>query len=368
ERSPSRRRTDPRKPGLVRMPGLRIENLSKTFSTKSARVTALDCLNLEIKDEELLVVLGPSGCGKTTLLRIIAGLEKPDSGEIAIDSNSLLQTPAKDRNIGFAFQYPALLPQLTVEQNISLGPKLRGVSALERDERIRILANLLGLTELLPRLPETLSGGQQQRVSLARALATEPRLLLLDEPLANLDPTSRAELRDAIRRVRRQLRVTTIYVTHDQSEAAAIADRIAIVRAGALQQIGAASELYANPANLFVAEFFALERPNILNGQWAESTFRASNANFSIPTNLRHTGKTICVIRPAAIRANGPMRGKIVELTQTGWSTSALISTEGVQLRASIPPDTILAEGNDLEFSLEPSGVLFFNAEGTRLG
>jgi putative spermidine/putrescine transport system ATP-binding protein len=349
------------------MSGLRIENLSKSFSTKRSRVAALDRLNLEVKGGELLIVLGPSGCGKTTLLRIIAGLEQPDTGEIVLNSNSLLQLPAKDRNIGFAFQYPALLPQLTVEQNISLGPKLRGVATSTRSDRTYHLANLLGISDLLPRLPETLSGGQQQRVSLARALATEPKLLLLDEPLANLDPTSRAELRDAIRRVQRELRVTTIYVTHDQSEAAAVADRIGILRAGSLQQIGPAPELYRDPENRFVAEFFAPERPNILSGEIADGTFRASNASFSIPALLRHAGKTTCVIRPPAIRLNGPLQGKTVELTQTGWSTSALISTEGLQLRASIPADSNLAEGNDLEFSLEPSDVLFFNAEGTRL-
>ena len=349
------------------MPGLRIENLSKSFSTKRARVTALDRLSLDVYDGELLVVLGPSGCGKTTLLRIIAGLDQPDAGEITLDSNPLLRTPAKDRNVGFAFQYPALLPQLTVEQNISLGPKLRGVNSSERDNRTQRLAKLLGITDLLPRLPETLSGGQQQRVSLARALATDPKLLLLDEPLANLDPTSRIELRDAIRSVQRQLRVTTIYVTHDQSEAAAIAERIAILRGGSLQQFGISPELYRDPANLFVAEFFAPERPNLLHGSIINNIFTAHDSNFSIATTLCDQNKATCLIRRSAIRLIGPLRGKIIELTHTGWHTTALIESDRLQLHAFLAPELNLSVCAEVHFSIEPSGILFFNSEGARL-
>src|SRR5687768_970426 len=172
------------------MAGLRIENITRKFGTPRAQVTAVDRLCLDISEGELLVLLGPSGSGKTTLLRMVAGLEKPDSGDIFLGAKSLLTEKLENRRVGMAFQYPALLPQLSVAQNIELGMQLRNVPSHDRSTRVRELADLLNISDLLSRAPETLSGGQQQRVSLARTLALHPELLLLDEPLANLDPSS----------------------------------------------------------------------------------------------------------------------------------------------------------------------------------
>lgn len=355
------------------MAGLLIENLSKTFPAGPAGlVKALHDFSLEVIPGELLVLLGPSGCGKTTLLRLIAGLDTPASGRILLNGESLAGKPPQARPIGMAFQYPALLPQLTVEQNIALGPKLRRVDPAEAISRVRLLAQRLALTSLLSRAPETLSGGQQQRVSLARALANHPALLLLDEPLANLDPISRHELRDAIRRVHRELRITTLYVTHDQSEAAAVADRIAILQNGSLQQIGTAAELYHQPRNLFVAEFFAPHPPNILPGKLLDGHFHPEGCAISFPTPFT-TGtpgaEAIALIRPEAILAGGPHPATIEHVQHTGWSTSITLNASGLALRAELPPSPSLKPRDPFPFSVRnlllfsPSGAAFSRSE-----
>jgi putative spermidine/putrescine transport system ATP-binding protein len=349
------------------MAGVRVANLTKEFAAGRSKVTALDRLNLEINPLELLVVLGPSGCGKTTLLRCIAGLENPTSGEIALGGESLLHKKPQDRRIGMAFQYPALLPQLSVDENISLGPKLRGVSAAERSARTYELADLLEITHLLTRLPESLSGGQQQRVSLARALATRPELLLLDEPLANLDPTSRMQLRDTIRAVQQKLGVTTIYVTHDQDEAAALADRIAIMNEGRVLGIGTAQQLYSDPPNFFVAQFFGPETPNILGGKFDSNGFRANGTNLVFPAMATHAGEARCVIRPRTIRPGAEFAGKIVSIQHSGWSTSFVLATQNLNLRAELPPMGMLRVGDDFSFAIDSADLLFFDASGARL-
>jgi multiple sugar transport system ATP-binding protein len=349
------------------MPALRIENLSKEFSSARGRVRAVDHLKLEVADGELLAVVGPSGCGKTTLLRLIAGLEEPTSGDILLDGKSILKTKAQERSIGMAFQFPALLPQLSVEENISLGPKLRGVAVEERSRRTSELAALLGISELCSRPPETLSGGQQQRVSLARALATEPGLLLLDEPLANLDPTSRIELRESIRTVQQKLGVTAIYVTHDQSEAAAVGDRVAILNGGRLQQAGQARQVYSDPGNLFVAQFFTPERPNLLAGELVESGFRPAGADFCIPAHVGGRGKVNCVIRPRGIRPGGGLKGVVEEVQENGWSTRIVLQMNEVRLRAEVFGQEFGKRGETVGFAIDPADLFFFDLAGARV-
>ena len=349
------------------MPSLRIQNLSKEFVNERSRISALHPLTLAVDDGELLAILGPSGSGKTTLLRLIAGLEKPDNGEISLGSENITHRKPQDRHIGMAFQYPALLPQLTVSENISLGLKLRAASATERSERTRELTELLQITDLLSRRPESLSGGQQQRVSLARALATRPNLLLLDEPLANLDPTSCFQLRDSIRTVQRKLCITTLYVTHHQDEATAVADRVAILNSGALQQIATASELYENPSNLFVAKFFAPEPPNILPGKIESKIFRADESNLAIPAGATHIGPAMCLIRPRSIRLGGNLTAEIQSIQQTGWSTSVQLNLQNTTLHALLPPTPNLQPGTNISISIDPAGALFFKPTGERL-
>ena len=228
---------------------------------------ALDDLSLTIRDGETLAILGPSGCGKTTLLRVIAGLVKPDAGEILYDGVPLSEIPMPERGIGMVFQNYALYPHLRARENIGFYDILRGQP--ERiPERIRTVVEVMGvdLRYLLSRKPPTLSGGEQQRVAVARCIARDPKLFLFDEPLSNLDAKLRAETRVQIKRLLKHFRITSVYVTHDQQEAVALADRIAVMRAGHIEQTGTFRALYDTPKNAFVAQFFGTPPMNLFSG------------------------------------------------------------------------------------------------------
>ncbi|MBD8704938.1 ATP-binding cassette domain-containing protein [Frigoribacterium sp. CFBP 13712] len=216
---------------------------------------ALDGVSLSLRPGELVAVLGPSGCGKTTALRGLAGLESVTSGSITIDGDDVVGVPTHRRDVGMVFQAYSLFPHLTVLQNVEFGLRMRRVGRTERTSRARSMLELVGLGDLGERYAHQLSGGQQQRVALARALVTRPRVLLLDEPLSALDAKVRVHLRDEIRRIQRELAITTMFVTHDQEEALAVADRVAVMRAGSIEQIGTPEELYREPSSAFVAEF-----------------------------------------------------------------------------------------------------------------
>lgn len=236
------------------MPGLRLINLSKKFG----KTAAVQDLNLEIQDGEIMTLLGPSGCGKTTTLRCIAGLLKPDEGEIYLGEKSMTDLPPERRGIGLVFQNYALWPHMTVYGNLAFGLQLRGVPKEEIRKRIGEALALVRLSGLEERYPRQLSGGQQQRVALARALVIEPGVLLLDEPLSNLDAQLREEMRFEIRELQKKLGITAVYVTHDQAEALVLSDRIAILHEGRLVQVGSPEEIYNRPGNKFVAGFIGL--------------------------------------------------------------------------------------------------------------
>lgn len=216
---------------------------------------ALTGLDLELQPGELVAVLGPSGCGKTTALRSLAGLEDVTGGRITIDGRDVVGVPTHRRDVGMVFQAYSLFPHLTVRQNVEFGLRMRRVDKAARAARSGEMLDLVGLGDLGERYAHQLSGGQQQRVALARALVTRPRVLLLDEPLSALDAKVRVQLRDEIRRIQRELSITTLFVTHDQEEALAVADRVAVMRAGSIEQVGTPEELYSAPATAFVAEF-----------------------------------------------------------------------------------------------------------------
>lgn len=235
---------------------------------KFGDVVALSGVSLEIEEGELMTLLGPSGCGKTTLLRIIAGLYKPTRGKVYFDNVDVTDKPPWERNVGLIFQDYALWPHMTVFDNIAYGLKLRRVPKEERAERVSRVAELLRIQELLDRFPHQLSGGQQQRVALARAVVINPSLLLLDEPLSNLDAKIRVNVRSEIRKLQKRLGITSIYVTHDQEEALSISDRIAVMNMGRIEQVGKPLEVYHNPASVFVSDFIG--QANIIPGRVKE--------------------------------------------------------------------------------------------------
>jgi iron(III) transport system ATP-binding protein len=234
---------------------LSIRNLSKIFRAKHDQVQALDDVSLDIREGELFTLLGPSGCGKTTTLRCIAGFEKPTGGAIDFLGQDFTSIPPFRRNIGMVFQSYALFPHLSIFENVAYGLRIRKLGRREIEERVNRILQLVGLDATQKRKPSELSGGQQQRIALARALVYDPQLLLLDEPLSNLDAKLRVYMREEIRRIQQRAKVTTIYVTHDQEEALSISDRIAVMHAGSVSQVGSPDEIYENPASIRVADF-----------------------------------------------------------------------------------------------------------------
>jgi iron(III) transport system ATP-binding protein len=228
-----------------------IQSLAKKFG----HTAVLKDISLEVHDQELFFLLGPSGCGKTTLLRLIAGFYRPDEGGVLFGDKPMNGVPPHQRNTGMVFQNYALWPHMTVYENVVYGLDVRGVSAAEKKERVTEALAIVQMDKFAHRAPNQLSGGQQQRVALARALVIRPDVLLLDEPLSNLDARLRLEMREEIRRIHARTRITTIYVTHDQKEALSLADRMAVMREGAIEQLGDPRAIYRSPANRFVADF-----------------------------------------------------------------------------------------------------------------
>ncbi len=238
-----------------------LENVTKRFGN----VVAVDKANLEIKDKEFIVLVGPSGCGKSTTLRMIAGLEEISDGNVKIGERVVNDVPPKDRDIAMVFQNYALYPHMDVYNNMAFGLKLRKFPKAEIDQRVKEAARILGIENLLDRKPKALSGGQRQRVALGRAIVREPKVFLMDEPLSNLDAKLRVQMRAELSKLHNRLQTTVIYVTHDQTEAMTMGDRIVVMRDGLIQQVGAPLDIYNNPNNMFVAGFIGSPAMNFLN-------------------------------------------------------------------------------------------------------
>jgi iron(III) transport system ATP-binding protein len=322
------------------MPELQLKNISKAFKgPKKEKIQAAFDLNFEVETNEFLVLLGPSGCGKTTTLRLIAGLEMPDTGGIWLNDREITKEAAAKRNTGLVFQNPALLPQLTVRDNILLGLKLRGLPTAQRESRLATIVGPLEIEGLLLKYPETLSGGQQQRVALARALVIEPQVLLMDEPLSNLDPLSRQKVREVIRQVQRELGTTTVYVTHDQAEAFYLGGRIAVMNNARIEQIGTATELLSNPASWFVAQFVG-SGVNILEEQ--------SNDLRIAAVRVEHV----------KVHPHGNIQGTIAEVIDLATHVEVRIKTHNQIFRAFSPERLHL--DSKVQFDVPSEHLLFF--------
>ena len=255
------------------MASITLNNLTKRWGD----FVAVDKFDLEIQDEEFLVLLGPSGCGKTTTMRMIAGLEEITEGNISIDGKVVNHLEPKDRDIAMVFQSYGLYPHMNVYENIRFPLHVRKVDRADHDERVMRAAQMVELTDFLHRKPSELSGGQRQRVALARAIVREPNVFLMDEPLSNLDAKLRVSTRAQIKHLHHQLKVTTVYVTHDQIEAMTLADRVVVMNQGVVQQIGTPTDIYDNPANDFVASFIGNPAMNLLNGVLKGEIFSGEN-------------------------------------------------------------------------------------------
>jgi multiple sugar transport system ATP-binding protein len=286
-------------------------------------------LNLDIVDGEFLVLVGPSGCGKTTALRMVAGLEDISEGELRIGERVVNRVAARDRDVAMVFQSYALYPHLTVGDNIGFGLSLRKVPKKEIRKRVEEVAKILGLEEHLDRKPRNLSGGQRQRVAMGRAIVRQPQAFLMDEPLSNLDAKLRVQMRTEISRIQQRMNTTTIYVTHDQTEALTLGDRITVMRAGLLQQVGPPSELYGHPNNLFVAGFIGSPSMNFLAGELSGDFVHLPIGDVRIPDELR---------RRLESGEGGGRRGIIAGLRPEHFEDAALVAdrSRGVTFKAKI--------------------------------
>jgi putative spermidine/putrescine transport system ATP-binding protein len=281
---------------------VRLEDLSRVYG----KTRALDGLTLDLAPGELVALLGPSGCGKTTALRALGGLERLDAGRVLVDGADVTDTPASRRDMGMVFQAYSLFPNMTARDNVAFGLRRPHVPAARRRSRADDLLDLVGLAPQAAQYPHQLSGGQQQRVAIARALAVEPRVLLLDEPLSALDAKVRAQLRDEIRRIQVEVGITTLFVTHDQEEALALADRVGVMSTGRLEQIGAPADVYARPATAFVADFVGLT--NRVPGVAAGGT--AAVLGTEVPLiDGSDTGDVVVLVRPEALDVTADPEG-----------------------------------------------------------
>jgi len=357
---------------------IRLVNLTKRFGT----IVAVDSLNLDIKDKEFITLLGPSGCGKTTTLRMIAGLENPTSGEIYMDNELINPLTPAERDIAMVFQNYALYPFMNVYQNIALPLKIRKLPQAEIDRRVKQVAEMLRIKELLDRKPKQLSGGEAQRVALARAIVREPKAFLLDEPLSNIDAKLRVLARSEIKALQKRLQITTIYVTHDQAEALSMSDRIAVMNAGKIEQVGSPEEIYSNPQTAFVAGFVGSPPTNLINCTLVEAKdgiyFDAGSIKFKVDDigevvkEQSKATELIIGVRPEHVLVNNPdvkdwVEMEVLIVESLGRENLVTLSVGEVSLKAFIPVDLQLSMGEKVRVSLNWNKTHIYEAKSGKL-
>ncbi len=353
-----------------------LQNLTKIFPSRNKKsgeeVVAVNNFTFEIPDGKLIGLLGPSGCGKSTTLYMISGLQKPTSGKIFFGDDDVTEVSTENRGIGLVFQNYALYPHMTVKQNI-LFPlqNLKGADKLSKEEmseRAYHVAKLVQIDELMERKPSELSGGQQQRVAIARALVKMPKVLLLDEPLSNLDARLRLQTREEIRRIQKETGITTVFVTHDQEEAMSISDIIVVMKQGMVQQIGAPQEVYDNPKNLFVAKFLGTPPINVFHGQVKDGKVYIGEDAVLEANNLPNQ-EVVIGIRPEGFvpEENGPLICKLSNVEVMGRDVS-IVSTheasDNSEIRSIIDADNkVDGDSEFVRYSIKPHKCFLFNKE-----
>ena len=345
-----------------------LKNLTKRWGD----FVGVDNQSLEIHDKEFLVLLGPSGCGKTTTMRMIAGLEDPTEGEIWIGDRVVNDDLPKDRDIAMVFQNYGLYPHMTIFNNIAYPLKVRGTSKAEIEPRVQKAAEQVELTKFLDRKPKALSGGQRQRVALARAIVRTPKVFLMDEPLSNLDAKLRVTMRAELKHLSRELKITTIYVTHDQIEAMTLADRVAVMKNGVIQQLGTPDEIYNDPANLFVAGFIGSPAMNLIDGSVIDGQFVTNGGTKLVCVASPDRQSVVLGVRADDMRisdeAQGDIDVRIYAFENTGeatlltvrWGRQRVIAKGGRHLRKE--------QGDVVSISLSPDHLYLFDPEsGNRI-
>lgn len=357
------------------MAELKLDHIYKIYDNK---VTAVDDFNLHIQDKEFIVFVGPSGCGKSTTLRMIAGLEEISKGDFFIDGKRVNDVAPKDRDIAMVFQNYALYPHMTVYDNMAFGLKLRKFPKDEIDRRVKDAARILGLEPYLDRKPKALSGGQRQRVALGRAIVRDAKVFLMDEPLSNLDAKLRVQMRAEIAKLHQRLQTTTIYVTHDQTEAMTMATRLVVMKDGVIQQVGSPKEVYEKPENVFVGGFIGSPAMNFLNGKIEEGKFVIGNTSVTIPEGkmktLRDQGyvgqEIILGTRPEDIHdepvfieaSQGTKINVKVEVSElTGAETMIYSSLEGQDFVARVDSRSDIKPGQMIDLAFDLNKAHFFD-------
>jgi multiple sugar transport system ATP-binding protein len=330
-------------------------------------VRAVDGVDLDIADEEFVVFLGPSGCGKTTTMRMIAGLSEPTEGEIRIDGELVNGIDARDRDVAMVFQSYALYPNMTIYENIRFPLRMRGVARSEHDRLVRQAADLVELGAYLERKPGALSGGQRQRAALARAIVRHPRVFLMDEPLSNLDAKLRNTMRIQLKYVQRQLKITTVYVTHDQVEAMTLADRIVIMSGGRIQQIGTPDQIYSDPANTFVAGFIGSPPMNLIGGVVENGRFLAPGID-AASDGLPDRAGVVLGVRPEDVRVAGEAAGadaagSLYGLEPTGDQTYLSVRTGAGLIEVKAARDFRQALDTPIHLSFDRRRLFLFDRE-----